>query len=108
MGWFTRSKPVLSSETQRRLDILFNPQDRQEAGRLLAEQCGNNLPFSEKLDALALERFRFAALKLSGGHLDQLREAIELAKRDRRDLLIAAGFANNPHDYKHWEPKRSE
>lgn len=86
---------TISPETQRRLDILFRQEDRAEAARLLAEQCGNNLPFLENLDEQRLERFRFAALKLSGGDLSRLREAIDVAKTDWRDLLMAAGFGED-------------
>jgi hypothetical protein len=55
--------PALSPETLRRVDILFPPDDRDRVKALLYEQCGNNLPFLDKADMYALERFRFAALK---------------------------------------------
>ena len=96
-------KIALSSETQRRIDILFRD-DRKEARRLLAEECGNNLPYLENLGSQELERYRFAALKLSEGNLDRLREAIEVAKTDWRDLLVAAGFGNDPHEHERWNP----
>jgi hypothetical protein len=92
----------LSPETRRRLEILFPGADRAEAGRLLREECGNNLPFLEALRPVELERFRFAALKLSGGHLEKLREAVELAKTDWRDLLGAAGFAEDITAHTRW------
>lgn len=57
----------LSPETQRRLELVFAPDDRSEAAELLTTECGTNLPFLEKLDMFQLERFRFAALKLSEG-----------------------------------------
>ena len=97
--------PALSSETQWRLDGLFRPKERTEAARLLAEECGNNLPFLEKLDARGLERFQFAALKLSGGDLSRLRKAIELAKTDGRDLLMAAGFGTDVRAHESWTPE---
>jgi hypothetical protein len=96
--------PVLSSETRRRLDILFRGEEREEAARLLAEQCGNNLPFLEKLDEHGLERFQFAALKLSGGDLSRLRSAIDLARTDWRDLLMAAGFGEDTRAHLFWIP----
>jgi len=98
----------ISPETQRRLDILFlRPEDRAEAARLLAEECGNDLPFLEDLDERGLERFRFAALKLSGGDLSRLRSAIELAKTDWRDLLMAAGFGHDVRAHASWMPATS-
>jgi hypothetical protein len=47
---------------------------------------------------------RFAALKLSAGGMDRLRKAIELAKTDWRDLLVAAEFANDVNAHKRWSP----
>jgi hypothetical protein len=46
----------------------------------------------QELDAVAMEGFRFAALKLSHGQLVELRKAVDLAKTDWRDLLVAARF----------------
>jgi hypothetical protein len=37
-----------------------------------------------------------AALQLSGGDRAKLDAAIQLAKTDWRDLLVAAGFADTP------------
>jgi hypothetical protein len=96
---------ILSSETQRRLEILFGVEDRAAAARMLVEECGNNLPFLEKLDEHGLERYRFAALKLSGGDPGRLRQAVELAKQDWRDLLVAAGFAHDVHEHERWNPR---
>ena len=50
--------------------------------------------------------FVFAALKLSGGDLGELRSAIRLAKADWRDLLVAAGFAEDVGAHKRWLPER--
>ncbi len=94
----------LSPETQRRLEILFREEHRAEAARLLAEECGNNLPFLEKLDERGLERVRFAALKLSEGDLTKLRRAVEVAKEDWRDLLVAAGFGHDTRAHEQWFP----
>ncbi len=100
-----RSGPDLSPETSRRVEILFAPEDRDRAKALLRDQCGNNLPFLEKADMHALERFRFAALKYSDGSLSQLEKAVKLAQGDWRDLLLASGFANSATAHEQWEPK---
>jgi len=76
---------VLSPQTLEKVRRIFSPADQDEVVTLLENDCGNNLPFLEKLDQYALERFRFAALKLSLGNLDKHRAAIELAKKDWRD-----------------------
>jgi hypothetical protein len=37
--------------------------------------------------------------------LPALQRAIELAKADWRDLLVAAGFAEDIHAHEHWSPR---
>ncbi len=93
----------LSPETERCIQAYFPPEGRAEVAKLLLHECGNNLPFLEKLDEFELERVRFAALKLSRGNLDWLKEAINLAKSDWHELLIMAGFGGL-NDHKHWFP----
>jgi hypothetical protein len=94
----------LSPETRRRLNLLFAQADRRQAEELLVNECVNNLPFLEKLDMFKLERFRFAALKLSNGDLSKLWQAVELAQRDWRDLLMAAGFGKDVTEHERWLP----
>lgn len=94
----------LSPETQRRVDALFVGMARQEATDLLVTQCGANLPFCESSDAHGRERVRFAALKLSRGDLEQLRKAVALAEKDWRDVLVAAGFADDLRVHESWFP----
>jgi hypothetical protein len=98
---------ALSPETQRRLEILFREEHRAEATRLLVEECGNNLPFCADSTSRSLERIRFAALKLGGGDLPLLRDAIELAKTDWRDLLVAAEFGDDTQAHECWIPRAS-
>ena len=92
----------LSEETWELVQKLFAPEQHQAAARLLEEECGNNLPFLAELDPYRLERFRFAALKLSGGRLSDLQTAVAVARQDWRDLLVAAGFANSLDAHKQW------
>lgn len=94
----------LSPATLSRLEALFSPSEQAEAGDLLVELCGNNLPFCEGSDPASLERLRFAALKLSGGRLSELYGALDLANTDWRDLLVAAGFAHDLDAHKSWFP----
>jgi hypothetical protein len=47
----------------------------------------------------------FRPLKLSNGNFEKLRQAVDLAKIDWRDLLVAAGFANDVEAHKKWEIK---
>lgn len=85
----------LSPGTLRRIAVLCPESQHAEAAQLLAEERGENLPFADTLAPADLERIRFAVLKISGGSLDRLWEAIELAQIDWRDALAGAGFANN-------------
>jgi hypothetical protein len=80
----------LTETTRTRIQQLFAPDHHHVVARLLESECGNNLPFLEHADAQTLERYHLAALALSRGSLEGLREAIELAKLDWRDLLVAA------------------
>jgi hypothetical protein len=97
----------LSPETERRIEALFPPSSRSEVAELLICECGNNLPLLEKLNEIELERFRFAALKLSAGSIDKLKEAVALAKADWRDLLVSAGFGTTIDSHKSWFPGKS-
>ena len=96
--------PRLSQETERRIAALFPASSRGEVSELLIIHCGNNLPFCDNDDELQLERIRFSALKLSAGNIDKLKDAIKLAKTDWRDLLVAAGFADDTTAHKRWIP----
>jgi hypothetical protein len=94
----------LSPATRLRLDAAFAPELRAAAEQMLLHGCGSNLPLLDELDSVGLERYRYAALKLSGGDLTALRDAIELARRDWRDLLVAAGFGHDPGAHRGWFP----
>jgi hypothetical protein len=98
----------LSARTKQHMEALFPPELQQQASSLLIEQCGNNLPLLEALDPIALERYRFAALKLSEGKLDKLQQAVTLAQTDWRDLLVAAGFAHETKAHKDWLPENEK
>jgi len=102
----TMSGVPLSEETKRRVDILFDGNDAAIATKILTNECGSNLPSCENHSPRELERLRFAALKLSGGNLNRLRQAVRLAKEDWRDLLVAADFANNLKAHRDWIPRK--
>lgn len=94
----------MSPETVRRVEILFPPAERSRVQELLRNECGNNLPMLDKADMFELERFRFAALKYCDGRFDLLEGAIEPAKEDWRDLLMAVGFGDDVEAHRQWEP----
>ena len=94
----------LTDGTLKRLEMLFSPADRELVSALLIEDCGAGLPFLEKADPIGLERVRFAVLKLSGGNFDAFQRALDLAKVDWRDVLVAAGFGSDLQAHKAWWP----
>ena len=92
----------LSEKTQTLVEKLFPQSDRQQVANLLKNECGNNLPLLETYNSIQLERFQFAALKLSDGNLVKLEQQIRIAKSDWRDLLVSAGFENDAEEHKKW------
>jgi len=81
---------------------LFSREEAAAAERLLETDCGDELPLIASQGADGIERVRCAALKLSEGSLEKLSRSIGIAKRDWRDVLVAAGFANDIHRHLSW------
>jgi hypothetical protein len=94
----------LTNEVKFRIGMLFSPDERDAASSLLANECGTNLPFCGNSTPANLDPVRLAALKLSEGDLEKLRKAIDLAKSDWRDVLVAAGFDHDIHAHEEWLP----
>jgi transposase InsO family protein len=83
---------------------LFPPADRQAATELLVSDCADRLPLIRETTPEGLERIRFAALRLSAGRLSRLRDEVQLARVDWRDLLVAADFAHQTGAHLVWVP----
>ena len=99
--------PPLSPEAERRVSLLFGPDEQEKARFILVEECGYNIPGArEGSTEVTTDRVRFAVLKLSRGKLNILQSAVDAAKVDYRDVLLWAGFATNPHAHTSWLPKR--
>ena len=99
------STPPLSKETEKRIELLFPPNEQELVRSLLVSECGNNLPGLQSADSTAMDRFRFAVLKLSDGDLSELDKALRLASTDWRDLLMAAGFGESLTVHESWLPR---
>lgn len=95
----------LSEPTLSRLRALFFGSERDEAIKILLEECGDNLPLCENTTPEKCERIRYAVLKLSEGKISELKGAVEIAKTDWRDVLVAAGFGNSVTIHNDWWPK---
>lgn len=98
----------LSPGTRRRVDVLFSRQDREAAARLLVEECGDDLPLWKDRDPHGLERVRYAALKVSQGDLERLRQAVARARVDWRDLLAEASFETDANAHEDWPASKPE
>jgi hypothetical protein len=94
------SSVQLTPKTERRVELLFPPGDREAVRAMLLEECGTNIPGWE---SAGLERLHFAVLKISDGDLAKLHRAINLAKSDFRDVLVWAGFGE-PDAHRRWRP----
>ena len=92
----------LSPRTQLLVERLFSQPDQDDVSKWLSDECGNNLPFCGDSNEYSIERIRFAALKIGNGDALKLLEAIELAKRDWRDLLMWAEFGNDLEAHERW------
>lgn len=98
---------ALTPNTWRLVECVFTPEHRSAAVSLLEARCGSGLPLMREATPQTLERLRFAVLKLSQGSLDELARAIDVANTDWRDVLVAAGFANNLLAHQAWFNERT-
>ena len=107
--------PNLSFETQRRVDMMYPEERREEATRLLGllsalkeneriKMAALNVLIRDDVMISEIERLQFAALKVSNGDVNVLTKATKVAQLDWRDLLVAAGFGE-PSKHKSWLPK---
>lgn len=82
----------VSERVRRRVRRDFPHQDEQVI-EALAGLTVREFP-KEPRDSIALERIQVAALVLARGDLPKLDEAVVLGHKDWRDLLVAAGLAD--------------
>ena len=83
---------ALTEAVSRKVRGMFPADQQRDATRLLEKECGHNLTFSEDDDRKGLERVRLAVLKLSHGDLEELKNRIDVAKCDWRDVLGPAEY----------------
>jgi len=92
----------LSNRTLELVERIYSGELLRAVIQLLENECSDNLPFLEKESPEGLERFRFAVLKIGKSNISKIETAIELAKQDWRDLLVAAKFANSEKAHREW------
>jgi hypothetical protein len=98
----------LSPATWERLKLIFRPEDKEKAASILMNECGTNLPHLENSTPEGLERIRFAVVKMSDGNIRDLQYMVYVAKRDWRDVLGKAGFADSFTTHLEWVPKNKD
>lgn len=87
-----------SDKLEQCISALFDTEDHESALSMLDDPPSNTLQ-----DAL---RLQLAAVRYSGGSLKRLQSAIELCKRDFRDLLMYAGLGEDISAHLAWVPRR--
>jgi len=96
----------LSPAARERAGALFGEDDVAQALRMLT-QCTDDALLVSDVTKQGVDRIVFAMIRLSGGRLDRLENiAIPLFRRDWRDLLVAADFADDIHAHETWQPRR--
>ncbi len=93
---------LLTPRTERRVELLFPPSERETVRTILLDECGTNIPGWE---SAGLERLHFAVLKISDGNVAKLQKAVDLAKTDFRDALVWASFGE-PDAHRRWLPRQ--
>jgi len=97
------NSPQLSPKVEVRLFLLFPPDQQEQARTTLMNECGTDIPGWKNA---VLERFRCAALKLSDGTLGKSQGAVNLARVDFGDVLMAFGFGE-VDTYAAWRPEKN-
>ena len=92
----------LSQDTKNLVHALFKSREALEVCGMLENECGTEALSCGGWTPAQLERIRFAVLRLVKDKTMSLESAINLAKTDWRDLLMAAGFGNDPNAHKTW------
>jgi hypothetical protein len=96
---------ALTPRVQEVIAVLFAEAEWAEVAHMMVHDCGRNLPFCDDWSSQQLDRLRLAALKLSGGKMEPLINAVALAQTDWRDLLMAAGFGEDVEAHNKWQPE---
>ncbi len=95
----------LSPKTETLIAVVFRDQShdhQRHIAQLLQKEVGQNLPFCDSHTSEGMERLRFAVIRLIAERGLTEAMAIDLAKRDWRDLLMFADFGYDAHAHVGW------
>jgi hypothetical protein len=96
---------AISARVSEVVSKMFPQEERSRVLELLANECGDNLAFSQDTNPQNADRIRLAVLKLSEGDFGRLASQVAQAKKDWRDVLMAAGFGHDVTAHIRWEPQ---
>ena len=95
----------LTPRIQAAIQILFRPEEQAQVAELLDRDCGAGLPLMGVGKEDEVERVQLAVLKCGKGTLEGTLNAVVLAQKDWRDVLVAAGFGGDAAAHLGWDPK---
>ena len=81
---------------------LFEEPRPSEVIRRLLNEAPEKLPFCEKRKPDDMDQIRLAIMKLIAEPKGDGDDICKLAKEDCRDVIIAAGFANELRNHQNW------
>ncbi len=95
----------LTPHVQKAIQILFRPEEQAQVAELLDRDCGAGLPLMGAGKEDEVERVQLAVLKCGKGILEGTLNAVVMAQKDWRDVLVGAGFGSDPTAHLRWDPK---
>jgi hypothetical protein len=93
---------ALTDRTLRLIERIPQPELRERLISRLEAECSRESLGCSDWQPEHMERLWFAILKLIGSKSERVDGAFALAKCDWRDLLVAAGFANDTDAHNKW------
>lgn len=94
----------LTPRVQNAIQILFRKEEQAQVAELLDRDCGVSLPLMGAGKRDEVERVQLAVLKCGKGALEGTLNAVVLAQKDWRDILVQAGFGRDPVAHLSWDP----
>lgn len=92
----------LSKNTKQLVHSLYQSREALEICDILENECDAEVLSCEGWSPSQMERIRFSVLKVAKENLMSLDSAIDLAKKDWRDLLVLAGFSTDLVAHEKW------
>ena len=92
----------LSNNTKKALEILLDDAIRVRVEKRLVAETSEEIPMWHEFTPKGLERIRFSVIKLIAANPKNENIAFNHAKKDWRDLFMAAGFGGSATEHERW------